>query len=73
MSAKILNASRILILDPHTDAVEVGCGASCHRCITKGGVAKIANLSDALNIFDSEPSHTVLGEALGAARWLEVG
>ena len=73
MSVSVLSASRILILAPHTDDAELGCGASIHRWITEGVDVWIANLSDTSNIFGSDHGQTMRREALAAARCLGVG
>lgn len=72
MSETILRASRILVLAPHTDDAELGCGASIHRWITEGVEVWIANLSDTSNIFGRERGKTMRREALGAAGSLGV-
>lgn len=67
------SGSRILILAPHTDDAELGCGASIHRWLEEGNQVWIANLCDTSNVFGEESGRIMRQEALAAAECLGVG
>lgn len=65
-------ARSILVVSPHTDDAELGCGASISRWVREGRDVKILHLSDAGNIFGPDHAAQIRQEALSAATVLGV-
>lgn len=65
---------KILVISPHTDDAELGCGGAISRWVRSGNLVRILHLSDTSNIFGSSHGSQLraeacrAGEALGLQR-----
>lgn len=64
------NSQRILIISPHTDDAELGCGASIARWAREGKEIRICHLSDTSNIHGAKRGQALRQEATSAAKQL---
>lgn len=61
------SAERVLVVAPHADDAELGCGGSIRRWTEEGKEVRILNLSDTSNINGEEHGKVLRLEAIAAA------